>query len=112
MPRDCGAPATLTPEDTMLVKRICPIVATALAAALALGSLACSNNATSPGGGSTNLIISAASPADGNATLTAVGTLIVNNGSTGFDELDLSQTIGTVGHEVVVTWSTSGHVLN
>ena len=74
-----------------------------------------SNDVTAPpasSGGTSNLVVSAANPADGNATLTDAATLTVNSGGSGFDELDLSTTVGGIGHEVVVTWDTSTHAIN
>jgi hypothetical protein len=36
----------------------------------------------------------------------------VNSGGTGFDEVTLSQTVGGISHQVVVTWNTTTHVIN
>ena len=85
--------------------------------ALLIGAAGCNsgNDVTAPpagGGGTSTLVQSASTPADGDGTLTATATIQVNAGSTGFDEVDLSQTLGSMGHEVVVTWDTSTHVIN
>ena len=87
----------------------------AILAAL-IGTYACNNDdyssSSSGGGGSSNLVVSASSPADGDGTLTASGVLTVNAGGTGFDELNLSQTVGGVNHQVTVTWNTSTYAIN
>lgn len=85
------------------------------AALLVVAACSNSNDPTAPptgGGGTSNLVVSASSPADGDGTITVAGTLTVNSGSTGFDELVLSQTVGAVGHEVIVTWDTSTYAVN
>jgi hypothetical protein len=74
-----------------------------------------SNDVTAPptgGGGASNLVQSASTPSDGNGTMTAAATIQVNSGGNGFDEADLSQTVGSAGHEVVVTWNTSTYAIN
>lgn len=86
--------------------------------ALVLTTGACNdddNNVLTPpagGGGASNLTATSSSPADGNATLTASGNLVVNNAGTGFDELNFSQNVGGVDHEVTITWDTSTHAIN
>jgi hypothetical protein len=89
----------------------------ALLGTLALATLSCSSSdsttaAPPPGGGSSNLIASSSSPVDGDGTMTPTCTIQVNSGGSEFDELDLSQTLGSTGHEVVVTWNTPTHVVN
>jgi hypothetical protein len=85
-------------------------------ALLLIGAFGCnSNDVTSPpagGGGSSNLVQSASNPANGDGTLTAAATLAVNSGGTGYDEANISQMLGIVGHDLVVTWDTNTHVLN
>jgi hypothetical protein len=103
--------------DEMFTGSLKSMGVAAAAAGLILAAAACnsSNDVTAPptgGGGSSNLVVSASSPADGDGTLTDSATLTVNAGSTGFDELDLSQTLGAIGHEVVVTWDTNTHAIN
>ncbi len=90
--------------------------AAAVAAALAFSS-ACSSGANSvlnppPGGGGSNLTVTNANPSDGNGTVTVTGTLVVNNAGTGFDELNLSQMVGSVGHDVTITWDTTTHAIH
>ncbi len=90
-------------------------VAVAIGALIATAACHSSNDVTNPpagGGGASNLVSSGSSPTDGDATMTASATLTVNSGGSGFDELDLSQTVGSVGHEVVVTWDTNTHAIN
>jgi hypothetical protein len=85
------------------------------AALLCVAACNSSNDVTAPpagGSGTSNLVVSAANPADGNSTLTDAATLTVNSGGSGFDELDLSTSVGGVGHEVVVTWDTGTHAIN
>ena len=92
----------------------------AMGALLILAAAACNSSSSGgsvttpppPGGGSSNLVASASTPSDGDGTLTATGTITVNNGGSGFDEVNLSQTLGSTGHEVVVTWDTSTHAIN
>ena len=44
--------------------------------------------------------------------MTATATIAVNSNGSGFEELDLSETISGMGHEVFVTWNTGTHVIN
>ena len=84
-------------------------------AVLAMGTLSCSNDDpvnTPPPGGSSSLVASASSPADGDATVTDTGSLIVNNGGTGTDELNFSEVIGATGHEITIVWDTTTHAVN
>jgi hypothetical protein len=69
------------------------------------------NNGNNNGGGS-SLTSSASIPTDGDGTFSAAGQLTTNNGGSGMDELILSETLGTVGHEIVVTWDTNTHAIN
>lgn len=64
------------------------------------------------GGGASGLVVSDSLPVDGDGTLTALGTIRVNNGGTGIDELNLSEMTGAVGHDVTVTWDTTTYALN
>jgi hypothetical protein len=41
----------------------------------------------------------------GDGTITDLGTLVVDNGGTGFDELNLSET----GHDLTIVWDTNTH---
>ena len=63
-------------------------------------------------GGGTHLVSSASKPDTGNATLTAGGTLTLDAGGGGFDELALEQMVGDTTHEVAVTWDTTTHALH
>jgi hypothetical protein len=66
----------------------------------------------SPGGGSSNLTVTNSNPADGDGTLTVTGTYVVNFNGSGFDELNLSEMTGSVGHDVTITWDTNTHALH
>lgn len=88
------------------------IVAAALIAAAACNSSNSPSAPVNPGGGTSNLVVSNATPSDGNSTLTATATIAVNSGGSGFDELDLSETVSGIGHEVFVTWDTNTHAIN
>lgn len=88
--------------------------ATIVAVAL-VGSTACNSTDDvlgTPGGGASNLTVVDATPADGNGTITVAGTILVDNAGTGFDELNLSQTTGSVGHDVTIVWDTTTHALH
>jgi hypothetical protein len=75
-------------------------------AALALTLTGCnsSDDAVNPpaGGGASNVVVSASNPASGDGTITALGSLIVNNGGSGKDELNLSET----GHDTNISFLT------
>ena len=83
---------------------------------LLIGSFGCSDSdVTQPpagGGGASNLVQSASNPANGDCTLTQSATLTVNAGNSGYDEANISTTIGAVGHDFTVTWDTGTHVIN
>jgi hypothetical protein len=80
-------------------------------AALALIMTGChsSNDVVTPpaGGGASSVVVSASNPASGDGTITALGTLAVNNGGSGKDELNLSET----GHDLTVLWDTNTHAI-
>jgi hypothetical protein len=65
-----------------------------------------------PTGGGSNLTVVNATPSDGDGTITVAGSFIVNNGGTGFDELNFSQMTGSVGHDITITWDTTTHALH
>jgi hypothetical protein len=79
---------------------------------LSLGlSIACNNNddpTSNPTGGGSTLTVVNATPSDGNGAITVAGTFTLNNGGTGFDELNFSET----GHDVTIVWDTSTHALH
>jgi hypothetical protein len=85
-------------------------------AVLLVGSFGCSSDdVTSPpagGGGTSGVVVSAASPANGNGTLTASATFTQNANNTGYDEANISQSLGGVGHDLTVTWDTTTHAIN
>lgn len=99
----------------MNTTRIRVLATVALAAALGLATVACdsSNNILNPpGAGGSSLTAKNSTPSDGDATLTVGGTFVVNSGGTGFDELNLSEMVGAVGHDVTITWDTNTHALH
>ena len=77
-----------------------------------LVSLGCnnSNDPTNPpaGGGASALTVSNSVPTGGDGDVTAMGTLTVDSGGTGLDELNLSET----GHDVTILWDTNTHALH
>ncbi len=85
-------------------------------AVAALGlSVACNSNddpVGNPTGGGSSLTVVSASPSDGDGTITVAGTIVVNNGGSGFDELNFSQLTGATGHDITIVWNTSTHVLH
>jgi hypothetical protein len=85
-------------------------------AVLLIGANGCSNddvtNPPSGGGGTSGVVVSAANPANGNGTLTSSATYTQNAGSSGYDEANISQSLGSVGHDFTVTWDTTTHVIN
>src|SRR5262245_20978237 len=88
---------------------------TACYAALSMGllvAMGCNNSddPTNPpaGGGASTLTVSGSVPAGGDGDVTAMGALAVDNGGSGFDELNLSET----GHDVTILWDTNTHALH
>jgi hypothetical protein len=99
----------------MKSKRMQAMRATALAVATVLAAAGCDDDdvlAPPAGGAGSNLTVTNSNPADGNATLTVMGTFLLDAAGTGFDELNLSEMTGTVGHDLTVTWNTNTHAIN
>jgi hypothetical protein len=84
--------------------------------AIALSAIGCDDDndvlgPVSPGGSGSSLTSTSSTPADGDGTLTVLGTFTADFGGSGYDELNLSEMVGGVGHDVSILWDTNTHAL-
>jgi hypothetical protein len=90
--------------------------ALALVSSIILTGFACDGSDSTlnppPGGSTSNLTALNSVPSDGDATLTVTGSYTQDAFGTGFDELNLSEVTGSVGHDVTITWNTNTLALN
>jgi hypothetical protein len=107
----------------MSTKSIRAMAVAACLVALLFGAAGCNNddvfnppddddNGNNTNGGSSSLTSTNSTPADGDATFVSTPTYTANAFGTGFDELVVSEVVGSVGHEVIITWDTTTHAIN